>query len=71
MDESGHIKDPRRLLNRDECPQFIDYACEKGNARLKVAAGASDPAYKTGSENRTSVSVDMAIGLGGFQYGFH
>ena len=35
--ETGVIADPRRVLNRDELPQFIDYGTNKGNAKPKVA----------------------------------
>ena len=28
MDAEGHIKDPRRILWWDECPQMMDYACK-------------------------------------------
>ena len=35
--ETGVIANPRRVLNRDELPQFIDYGTNKGNAKPKVA----------------------------------
>ncbi|KAK3252241.1 hypothetical protein CYMTET_38452 [Cymbomonas tetramitiformis] len=36
---SDTILDPRRILNEDELPQFIDYADAKGNNKKKVGAG--------------------------------
>ena len=70
--QTGVIADPRCVLNRDELPQFIDYGTNKGNAKRKVAGSSSGPApVKPSSSNRTSNTIDMTIGLDGFQYGFH
>ena len=70
--ETGDIADPRRVLNRDELPQFIDYGTNKGNAKPKVAGSSSNrPPVQPNSSNRTSSTVDMTIGLDGFQYGLH
>jgi len=72
MDSDTHeITDPRRVLNRDECPQFIDYNDNKGNAKGKSAGGKGDSVFTTSAVNRTCVTVDMTIGLDGFQYGVH
>ncbi|KAK3286772.1 hypothetical protein CYMTET_5688, partial [Cymbomonas tetramitiformis] len=38
-EETDSILDPRRFLNEDELPQFIDYADSKGNNKKKVGAG--------------------------------
>ena len=70
--ETDVIADPRRVLNRDELPQFIDYGTNKGNAKPKVAGSSSNrPPVQPNSSNRTSNTVDMTIGLDGFQYGLH
>ena len=65
----GTIADPRRVLNRDETPQFIDYNDNKGNAKTKRAAGKNHPALSTSPSNRECVTVDITIGLDGFMYG--
>ena len=44
MNEEGVATDPRRLLYRDDTPQFIDYYDDKGSTKKKTASGASDPA---------------------------
>ena len=61
----------RHHLNRDETPQFVDYASNKGNQKTKVAAGVNDPAIRIDAENRQCESVDMTWGADGFQYGLH
>lgn len=71
MADDGTILDASRILNRDETPQFIDYASDKGNAKTKVAAGKHDPAIRVDAENRQCESVDMTWGADGFQYGLH
>jgi hypothetical protein len=38
MDAEGFILDSRRVLNRDECPQFVNYNSNKGNMKTKTAA---------------------------------
>ena len=69
--ETGAIRDPRRILNRDETPQFINYSCNKGNAKRKSATGVGHLALSNDDENRECPTVDMTIGLGGFLYGLH
>eukprot|EP00617_Octactis_speculum_P019535 CAMPEP_0185749262 /NCGR_PEP_ID=MMETSP1174-20130828/8003_1 /TAXON_ID=35687 /ORGANISM="Dictyocha speculum, Strain CCMP1381" /LENGTH=97 /DNA_ID=CAMNT_0028425313 /DNA_START=787 /DNA_END=1080 /DNA_ORIENTATION=+ len=70
--ETGVIADPRRVLNRDELPQFIDYGTKKGNSKPKVAGPSGIcPPVKLNYLNRTSNTVDTTIGLDGFQYGGH
>ena len=50
--ETGVIADPRRVLNRDELPQFIDYGTNKGNAKPKVAGpSGSRPLVQPNSLN--------------------
>ncbi len=71
MDEEGVISDPRRILNRDETGQFVDYNSQKGNAKFKVAAGAKAPALTADDENRDMQTCDMTIGLDGFVYHCH
>ena len=64
--ETGHITDPRRVLNRDEMPQFVNYASNKGNTKDKKAAGAGDVCHGVESENRDCETIDMTWkGLGG------
>jgi len=36
MDKDGLIVDKRRVVNFDECPNFLDYAQNKGNTKLRV-----------------------------------
>lgn len=49
--ETGHITDPRRVLIRDEMPQFVNYASNKGNTKEEKAAGAGDECHGVESEN--------------------
>ena len=69
------ILDPRRVLNRDECPQFIDFNSTIGGGQKKVAVRNTnekrDKAIRQAMENRECVSVDMTWGLDGFAYGAH
>ena len=71
MDEHGVIAAPRRILNRDEKPQFVDYASQKGNMKTKTAGGRGDQRLNVTVENRECNTVDMVWGLDGFQYGPH
>ena len=68
-EETDSILDPRRILNEDELPQFIDYADAKGNNKKKVGAGKGDIAQEAAHSNRTSVTVHMIWGLCGFKWG--
>ncbi|KAK3277363.1 hypothetical protein CYMTET_14622 [Cymbomonas tetramitiformis] len=63
------ILDPRRILNEDELPQFIDYADNKGNNKKKVGAGKGDIAQEAAHPNRTCVTVHMVWSLDGFKWG--
>jgi len=69
MDESGIIIDPKRVLNMDETPQFVDYADNKGNAKKKFAAGVNDICVSAETINRECNSVMMCWGLDGSNYG--
>ncbi|KAK3263969.1 hypothetical protein CYMTET_27261 [Cymbomonas tetramitiformis] len=66
---SDTILDPRRILNEDELPQFIDYADAKGNNKKKVGAGKGDIAQEPTNPNRTCVTVHMIWSLDGFKWG--
>lgn len=61
----------KRLINRDETPQFFDYADSKGGGQRKYGAGAKDPAVQPSAENRADASIDVMWGLDGFQWGSH
>jgi hypothetical protein len=69
MDQFKRITDPRRLLNRDECPQFIAFCTTKGGGKRLVGAGTADRAAILALENRECLTVDMTWGLDGFAYG--
>ena len=74
MQPDGTIseEDKARVLNGDECPQMADYGLQKGNAKEKVACSAGGRApLKVSPKNRDCNTIDMVIGLGGFQYGLH
>ena len=66
---SNTILDPRRILNEDELPQFIDYADNKGNNKKKVAVGKGDIAQEPSHPNRTCLTVHMIWSLDGFKWG--
>ena len=66
--ETGHIADPRRVLNRDEMPQFFDFTAH-GQGTKKVGTGCSNPARTAERENRETGTIDMVQDLGGFLYG--
>ncbi|KAK3265864.1 hypothetical protein CYMTET_25482 [Cymbomonas tetramitiformis] len=65
------ILDPRRVLNRDETPQFISFDTQKGNNVKKVAGRKGKSAADAKKENRECFTVDMVMGLDGFLYGLH
>ncbi|KAK3271485.1 hypothetical protein CYMTET_20164 [Cymbomonas tetramitiformis] len=65
------ILDPRRVLNRDETPQFISFDTQRGNNVRKVAGRKGKSAADAKKENRESFTVDMVMGLDGFLYGLH
>ena len=67
MDAEGHIKDPRRILWRDESPQMMDYACK---GRRDRAIGIKGVRLQAPDKvNRELISVCMCQDLSGFQYG--
>ncbi|KAK3269961.1 hypothetical protein CYMTET_21613 [Cymbomonas tetramitiformis] len=68
---SKTIKDPRRLLNRDETPQFMDYNSLRGNNIRKRVSAKGKSAIIPKAENRESVTVDVVMDLSGFLYGAH
>jgi hypothetical protein len=64
--ETGRILDPRRLLNSDEKPLFLDYQTGK----LTRAYGKHGvPLERSGSENRETATLNTAADLSGFRYG--
>ncbi|KAK3261363.1 hypothetical protein CYMTET_29727 [Cymbomonas tetramitiformis] len=65
------IKDPRRLLNRDETPQFMDYNSLRGNNIRKRVSAKGKSAIIPKAENRESVTIDVVMDLSGFLYGAH
>mmetsp|Transcript_22501 Transcript_22501/g.89348 ORF Transcript_22501/g.89348 Transcript_22501/m.89348 type:complete len:113 (+) Transcript_22501:4970-5308(+) len=70
MDEAtGAIKDPSRIMNIDETPQFVGYADNKGGGKKKYAAGEDDVCLVVATENRECNTVMMCWGLDGMQYG--
>uniref|UniRef100_A0A7S3NNK5 DDE-1 domain-containing protein n=1 Tax=Aureoumbra lagunensis TaxID=44058 RepID=A0A7S3NNK5_9STRA len=69
MDENGLILDPRRIVNLDETPAFVDFADNKGNAKTKRVAGKDDKCIGVSTENRECNTVTMCWGLDGFNYG--
>ena len=65
--QSKCILDPRRLLNCDETPEYLDYL---GNGKkIRVAVGVGRAALAARSNNRESYTVNMVNGCDGFQYG--
>eukprot|EP00854_Cymbomonas_tetramitiformis_P026596 gene26596-32662_t len=63
--------DPKRLLNRDETPQFIDFNTLKGNNIRKRVAGKGKSTILPKKENRECVTVDIVMDLSEFLYGAH
>ena len=66
--ETKEIEDPRRIINGDEMPQFLDYATGAGETYLGVRGQALAVAE---TQNRETATVDMYAALSGFLYGFH
>jgi hypothetical protein len=66
--ETKEIEDPRRIINGDEMPQFLDYATGAGETYLGVRGQALAVAE---TQNRETATVDMYADLSGFLYGFH
>ena len=61
------IKDPRRLLNADEMPQFLDFIA---NGKLTRAFGRHGVKLeKSAPENRETATLMTAADLSGFLYG--
>ena len=56
MDPNTYEVDPWRLLQLDECPNFIDFNSEKGNSQRRVVAGPGDPCVSCTPENRDSIT---------------
>ena len=66
--ETKEIEDPRRCINGDEMPQFLDYATGAGETYLGARGQALAVAE---TQNRETATVDMYADLSGFLYGFH
>ena len=66
--ETKEIEDPRRIINGDEMPQFLDYATGAGETYLGVRGQARAVAE---TQHREKATVDMYADLSGFLYGFH
>ena len=65
--ETRRIKDPRRLLNCDEMPQFLAYIA---NGKLQRAFGRKGVKLQTcANENRECATLMTAADLSGFLYG--
>jgi hypothetical protein len=43
MDENGHIPDKRRIVNKAECPQFVDFFGKGGNWAVHAGASKRNP----------------------------
>ena len=56
--------DPRRVINNDETPQFIDYGTS-GHANNIYYAGSGEGCSRASSENRECVTVHPTINLNG------
>ena len=65
--ETKRIKDPRRLLNCDEMPQFLDYLASGKLTRAYGRFGVKLEAAET--ENRETATLNAAADLTGFLYG--
>jgi phage pi2 protein 07 len=63
--------DPKRLLNMDECPEFIDNQEAKGGRENQVVSTPGVVPIATGHLVRESHSVNMVIGCDGSLYGPH
>lgn len=61
----------KRVCNRDETPQFLDYNQNAGNAVAHVVGAQQQQLVAPELENRACRTVDMVWGLDGFQYGLH
>mmetsp|Transcript_40357 Transcript_40357/g.91425 ORF Transcript_40357/g.91425 Transcript_40357/m.91425 type:complete len:630 (-) Transcript_40357:276-2165(-) len=67
MDSEGIISDPRRIIQLDELPQFLNFQTQKG----KAVGRKGKPLQKSTSANRETVSVTTIADLSGFIYGLH
>ena len=65
--EDGSIRDARRVLNSDECPN----PWQGTGGRSKVIAPVGEPCRKLITAAREHTSLDVAIGLDGHLYGPH
>ena len=61
----------KRVCNRDETPQFMDYNQNAGNAVAHVVGAQQQQLVALELENRACRTIDMVWGLDGFQYGLH
>jgi hypothetical protein len=66
---TGAIRDPRRVLNRDEMPQSLDYSGGKKGGKDGVSK--EKPAASAHRESRECATIDMVQDLSGFLYGCH
>ena len=67
LDEHGAIKDPRRVLNSDECPNPWRGTGDRG----KTIAAVGAPCVKLVSAARENTTLDVLVGLDGFLYDAH
>ncbi|KAK3232570.1 hypothetical protein CYMTET_57074 [Cymbomonas tetramitiformis] len=65
------ISDPKRLLNRDETPQFMDFNSLRGNNIRKRVSVKGKSSVLPKAENRECVALDVIMDLSGFLYGAH
>ena len=61
----GVIEDPRRVLNHDETPQFINYDAVDGTARNIFYCAKGERCSGLIAENRECVSISPLVTLGG------
>lgn len=73
LEEDGTIQQQnvKRVCNRDETPQFMDYNQNAGNAVAHVIGAQQQELVAPALENRACRTIDMVWGLDGFQYGLH
>eukprot|EP00968_Pinguiococcus_pyrenoidosus_P020480 scaffold2410_cov435-Pinguiococcus_pyrenoidosus.AAC.1 len=69
---NGRIEDPRRVLNCDESPQFVDFGSDRGGNVEKVAGSREKRRARTShNADRRCNTVDVCWSLDGFQFGIH
>ena len=70
MDPVTKKIDARRVLNKDETPQFVDYDTTL-SGQQKVWTGRGKQAFRAVQETRECQTVDVTWGLDGWQYHLH